>query len=256
MSQDNKTGKIIKGENERNWDSIYFVDGVNLYKEGNIQEAKKNLVNVFVTKYSNWHDSAYNFLSKKNKLNWIKEFSPVNIKGYSLRDSLFYIVGKNLFLNNQWQECREYFQNCYITFNKSIYSDSSIVLTKKAMNILDSITLTEKLSKKLTERRWVYIGDFFLYDKFGKVSENSYETYYDINNLLYEGDSVFIVMKVGNYLPSYRFICVNLNSNFIHGIDASSYFGVSYSFIWDGDWWRDTESDFMKEIIKLLVKKN
>lgn len=225
-------------------DSVNYAYGVKYFNEGKKKFAKNKFLNVFVGEFSAWHDSTIKFLEKNNKLEWLSDISEINLKGYRKQDSLHYEYGRQLFLDEKFYECKQYFLgNSYYDLKYSIYSDSVDNLINHVSNWQDSIDKGEKLSREKMERKWVYLGEFYSRDKYGYYSLYPSETYYDANHLLYEGDSVCVVLKVGDYNPVYKYVSVNLVTKIVHGIDASKS-DISYNYIWDGDWWIDPNSDF------------
>ncbi len=123
-------------------------------------------------------------------------------------------------------------------------------------HIRDSIKTAKEIvarEKELQERKWVYIGNFNGVDKYGYSDEYFRPCYYDINHLLYEGDSVCIVLRTGDYKYSYQYVSLNLTTKIVHGIDASSFYGKSYNFIWDGDWWKEN-NEFANKLYEAIKK--
>jgi hypothetical protein len=122
----------------------------------------------------------------------------------------------------------------------------------------DSIKLA-RIEKEKQERKWVYIGDYYGVDRQGNQSYYAHPTYYDINHLLYEGDSICVMLKktgTGYYSNRfwYQYISINIKTLVVHGIDAShNVTGESYNYVWDGDWWREN-SDFANDLYKKIKK--
>lgn len=130
------------------------------------------------------------------------------------------------------------------------------VETELLTHIKDSLRAANEqayIDKELMERKWVYLGNYYGFDKDGYSDYYLRPVYYDIYNLLYEADSVAVVLMVGDAYESYKYVSINLNTKEIHGIDASSKLtGKSYNFIWDGDWWRgnDEFADHLHSVLK------
>ncbi len=236
-------------------DSSDYYAGIRYYKLDKVKKAKNTLVYIFFGEYNKWCDSSKKFIKAIGKSDWLNIVNELALNGYTFQDSLFWVEGKSLFTNEEYKECRMHFaRNRNYEFERSIYKDSAEVLKKLCSDILDSLNKAELEDKKKMERKWVYVGDYYDEDKYGNSSYYAYKTFYDENNLLYEGDSVCVMLKVGELSPAYRYVSVNLITRHVHGIDASSYWGKSYNYVWDGDWWKDPESDFSRELFNLVKK--
>lgn len=236
-------------------DSLNYYQGIRYFKNDRMKKAKNTFLRIFNDKHNKWCDSVKAFLNAKGKFSWLVTVDEESLNGYKKVDSIYYEEGKKLFNEGEYRKSRDhFFANRNYWFKYSIYKDSVDLLNREAGKKLDSIYKAELEEKKKSERSWVYVGDYYDEDKYGNSSYYAYKTFYDVNNLLYEGDSVCVMLKVGELSPTYRYVSVNLVTRQVHGIDASSYWGKSYNYIWDGDWWQDPESDFSKTLFNLVKK--
>lgn len=237
-----------------NSDSMNYVMGKKSYKDGYYGQSENYFRRIFSTHFNKWCDSAKTFLKMKKKMKWLNGINEVSLNGYTYADSIYFELGRQLFLKEDWEETHEYFKRFPRYFELSVYYDSAQYIVNFLKPIMDSTRISEQRSLQLSERNWVFIGDFYDEDKFGVKSYFAYPTFYDVNHLLYEGDTVCVLLKVGKYSSAYRYVSVNLVTKVIHGIDAS-FSGFSYNYIWDGDWWRDPVSDFASALYEIVINK-
>lgn len=126
-------------------------------------------------------------------------------------------------------------------------------ITRVDDSIKTSRGIMTQTERDFQERKWVYIGDYNSFDKYGNTSNYFHSVYYDINHVLYEADSVSVVLKTGTTYGAYQYVSLNLNTKIIHGIDASTFYGESYNFVWDGDWWK-RNNEFANDLFDILKK--
>ncbi len=240
---------------ENSYDSSEFYRTVKLYKEKDYESAKYYFRSIIYGIYTKWCDSAKSFLKKNNKYKWLSDMPFYMLNGYSPEDSLFYLRGREMLEKEEWKEARAFLKNPKnIVFHNTIYYDSVQALLVVINAKINEIDRAEKEEDEMMKRKWVYIGDYYGFDKYGNTDYYLKPVYYDVNHLLYEGDSVCIMLKSsGGLSAGYKYISLNLLTREIHGIDASSIIsGTSYNFIWDGDWWKgnDEFANYLYNIFK------
>lgn len=239
----------------KDYDSITYHNGVKNFKKGNFKKAKRDFRYVFVGVYTRWNDSTVSFLKKNSKMNWISYLSERVQRGYNYADSLFYETGKNLFLKEEFDASKRHLRDISLhDLRYSVYEDSAKLLTDIINVKLDSLKRIERQIKDDMERKWVYLGIYEQFNKYGEYKGDDM-TYFDENNLLFEGDSACVVIKSGDsYFGDYRYVSLNLSTRIVHGIDASFIRnGKSYNYIWDGDWWNNN-SGFGDDLYNAVVK--
>lgn len=239
-------------------DSLNYMEAKKLYAKGYNTLSKNRFTETFSGRYNKWCDSVKLFLQKIDKSNWLSGVNQDKLRGYSYNDSLYFENGKQLFIKEDWIEARNYFSfRQPYDIKNSIYYDSVVVLLAIIKPKTDSLLAEEKQSRVKMERKWVYLGLYDNYNKYGEYTGLK-SCYYDENHLLFEADSVCILTKNGNseYNSDYRYVSLNLNTRIVHGIDASFiYSGKSYNYVWDGDWWKENSGlgdDLYNEIKKYI----
>lgn len=236
-------------------DSLNYYQGIRYYKNDRMKKAKNIFLRIFNDKHNKWCDSVKAFLNAKGKFSWLVTVDEESLNGYKKADSIYYEEGKKLFNEGEYRKSRDhFFANRNYWFKYSIYKDSVDLLNREAGKRLDSIYKAELEEKKKSERSWVYLGIYEQFNKYGEYNGDDM-TYFDENNLLFEGDSVCVVIKSGDsYFGDYRYVSLNLNTRIVHGIDASFIRnGISYNYIWDGDWW-NTNSGFGDDLYRAIIK--
>jgi hypothetical protein len=128
------------------------------------------------------------------------------------------------FYQNNFYKLLEYKDIKFVKKIAIAYDIQSAKLDELVQHIQDSILEINPYQKEEPkfDRKWVYFGSYYDKYKDGSTSDYYLRSYYDINHLLYEGDSVCIVIKKGDNSPVYQYVSLNLVTLKVHGIDESA----------------------------------